>query len=212
MAIEALARGAARKIGPSTRSPTARSTARAVRVADPGDNEHASDLVAVEPDRVGLHVPPRTADMGSGRDGDQPRRSGKADDGGEPTGDGSAGPALGLELAPEALDVGAAHGEQSQVVLGALTDKLGKVPGIGVTGEPAIAGQGELLGRAEQGIDALDGGRRRWTFHSDPSFEGQGPGREHPVPRPLPEDDHARPGSIRPPRPRWLRAGVLWRA
>ena len=42
------------------------------RVADPGDDEDASDLVAVEPDGVGLRVNRATADIGSRRDGDQP--------------------------------------------------------------------------------------------------------------------------------------------
>ena len=156
---------------------------------------------------MGLHVDAGTANVGAGREGDQPFFLGvavEADDGGQAPGHGGPGLALRFQLAPEALDVGPAHREQGQAVGAAPDDDLAQVEGVGVAGQPAVAGQEagqrELLGRAEDGIDALDGRGCDWTVHSGPSFGMPGPrGGSTGCPGHLPRNTTLRPSvSIRP--------------
>ncbi|HTW06457.1 MAG TPA: hypothetical protein VME46_03050 [Acidimicrobiales bacterium] len=52
------------------------------------------------------------------------------------------GTPLGLHLSAEALDVGSAGREQVSAVAGAPGQELAQVQGVGVWGEPAVAGQG----------------------------------------------------------------------
>jgi len=123
------------------------------------------------------------ANVGARGEGNQPLLLGvavEADDGAQPAGDRGPSFAPALELAPEALDVRSAHREEGETVLSAPDDELAQVEGVRVTGQPAVAGQetgqGELFGRAEQGIDALDGGGCHGVGHSRPLLRGPEPG------------------------------------
>ena len=89
-------------------------------LAKPGGDQQRAELVAVQPDGMGLIVQARSADMrGRGmleqvllhRIPVEPR------DRAQTAGDGGAGPAAGFQVTGEALDVGAAGLEQAQVAL-----------------------------------------------------------------------------------------------
>ena len=86
-------------------------------------------------------------------------------DGGQPPGDGRAGPAPGLQLPGEALDVGAADGEQGQGPGPAPVGELAQVQRIGLAGQAAVSGQepgeGDPFGIGEDGLDR--GGSRTWS-------------------------------------------------
>jgi hypothetical protein len=91
------------------------------------------------------------------RDGDETLLLGgaiEAGHGAQPSGDGGPRPAQGLEVAGEALDVGASRTEHREVMFGAPGDVLPQVEGVGIAGEAAVAGQEtrqrQLLVRAEQ--------------------------------------------------------------
>jgi hypothetical protein len=62
-------------------------------------------------------------------------------DGAQPPGDGGPGPAAGLQVAGETLDVGAAGLEQAQVVLVAPAHILAQVQLVRRAGQAAVAGQ-----------------------------------------------------------------------
>jgi hypothetical protein len=62
-------------------------------------------------------------------------------DGAPPAGDGRPGPAAGLQVAGEALDVRAAGGEQPHLVVLAPGGVLAKVQFVGLAGQAAVAGQ-----------------------------------------------------------------------
>ena len=62
-------------------------------------------------------------------------------DGGQPPGDGGPGSAPGFQLAGEALDVGAADGEQVQRAGAAPAGELAQVQGVGLAGQAAVPGQ-----------------------------------------------------------------------
>ena len=55
--------------------------------------------------------------------------------------DGGASTALGFELPAEALDVSPAHREQVRAVVAAPAHELAQVQGVGISGEPAVAGE-----------------------------------------------------------------------
>src|SRR5438270_648769 len=61
-------------------------------------------------------------------------------DGAQPPGDGGPGPAAGLQVAGETLDVGAAGLEQAQVVLVAPAHILAQVQLVRLAGQAAVAG------------------------------------------------------------------------
>ena len=66
-------------------------------------------------------------------------------------------PAAGFQVPGEALDVGAADGEQGQGAGTAPVGELAQVQGVGLAGQAAIAGQesgkGEPFGTCEGGLD-----------------------------------------------------------
>jgi hypothetical protein len=62
-------------------------------------------------------------------------------DGAQPAGDRGAGPALGLQVAGEAFDVGAADGEQGQGAGPAPGGELAQVECVGLAGQAAVSGQ-----------------------------------------------------------------------
>ena len=59
----------------------------------------------------------------------------------QPAGDGGAGPAAGLQVTGEALDVDAAGGEQAQLVVLALGGVGAQVQLVGLAGQAAVPGQ-----------------------------------------------------------------------
>ena len=71
-------------------------------------------------------------------------------DGAQPLGDSRAGPAPGLQLPGEALDVGAADGEQGQGTGAAPGGELAQVESVRLAGQAAVAGQEP--GGASRGI------------------------------------------------------------
>ena len=75
-------------------------------------------------------------------------------DSAQPTGDRGAGPSLGLQVAGEAFDVGAADGGQGQGAGAAPGGELAEVECVGLAGQPAVSGQvageGEPFGRARR--------------------------------------------------------------
>ncbi len=62
-------------------------------------------------------------------------------DGAQPAGDGGAGAAAGFQVAGEALDVGAARGEQPQLMVLAPGGILAQVQFVGFAGQAAVTGQ-----------------------------------------------------------------------
>ena len=78
-------------------------------------------------------------------------------DGGQPPGDCSAGPALRFQVPGEALDVGAADGEQRQGPGPAPAGELAQVQRVRLPGQAAVPGQepseGDPLGIGEDGLD-----------------------------------------------------------
>ena len=65
----------------------------------------------------------------------------EAGDGAQAAGDGGAGPASGLQVPGEALDVGTARLEQVQVALLAPARILAQIQLISLAGQAAVAGQ-----------------------------------------------------------------------
>ncbi len=114
------------------------------RWAEPGGDQQRAELVAVQGDRMGLVIQPRTADV-SGRGMLQElffdRVLVEPGDGAQPPGDGRAGPAPGFQSPGEAFDVGAADGEQGQRAGVALRGELTQVQGVGLACQTAIPGQ-----------------------------------------------------------------------
>ncbi len=81
-----------------------------------------------------------------------------------PSGDGGPGPAQGLEVAGEALDVAPAHAEERQALFCAPSGELAQVKGVGVSGQARVAtqepSQGQGLDVGEQLIRAGQASRR----------------------------------------------------
>ena len=130
------------------------------RRAEPGGDQQGAELVAVQCGRVGLVVHPRPPDVRGWRVIQEFFLDGVAvepGDGAQPAGDRCAGPSLGLQVAGEAFDVGAADGEQGQGVGAAPGGELAQVKGVGLPGQAAVSGQvpgeGEPFGVGEGGLD-----------------------------------------------------------
>jgi len=94
-------------------------------------------------------------------------------DGAQPPGDGGAGAAAGFQVAGEAVDAGAADGEQVQGVGAAPAGELAQVERVGLFCEPAVpgreAGEREPFGIAECW---LGGQGRLWWRSSGTSRSG----------------------------------------
>ena len=134
------------------------------RRPEPGGDEEAAELVAVQGSGVRLIIQPWAAHV---------RRRGMIEeffldgvpvepgDGAQPPGDSGAGAALGLQLPGEGLDVGAADREQGKGAGAAPAGELAQVQGVGVAGQAAIAdqepGDREPLGIGERGLDRGEG-------------------------------------------------------
>jgi len=77
--------------------------------------------------------------------------------GGQPPGDGRAGPAHRFQVPREALDVSTADGEQAQRAAAAPAGELAQVQGVRLAGQATVSGQepGERdsLGVGECGLD-----------------------------------------------------------
>jgi hypothetical protein len=86
--------------------------------AKTGGDQQRAELVTVQPGSVRLVIEPGTADMRGQRVIKQFFLDGvlvEPGDGAQPPGDGGPGAAAGLQVAGEALDVGAARLEQADV-------------------------------------------------------------------------------------------------
>jgi hypothetical protein len=137
--------------------------------AEPGGDQQGANLAAARADCVGLVVQAGTADVRGRRVIEQLllyRVLVQPGDGAQAPGDGGAGAAPGLQVAGEALDVGAAGGEQGQSVRVAPGGVLAQVQLVGLAGQAAVPGQdprdGEPLGGGEGGGDGdEDSGRMR---------------------------------------------------
>ena len=104
----------------------------------------------------------------------------EAGDRAQPAGDRRPGSASRLHVAAEALDVRAARLEQVQPVLLAPGGEHPQIQGVGVAGQPAVAGeeagQRDPLSRGEQRLDRHDDvGRRDGGGHGDLQDSGQSP-------------------------------------
>jgi hypothetical protein len=107
------------------------------RRAEPSGHQHGAELVAVQRDGVRLIIHPRPPDVRGWRVIQQfllDRVAVEPGDSAQPPGDGGAGPAVGLQVAGEAFDVGAADGEQGQGADTAPGGELAQVQGVGVAG------------------------------------------------------------------------------
>ncbi len=114
------------------------------RGAEPGGDQEGADFVAVQAGGVGLVVQPRTADMDGGGVLEQLLPDGvlvEPRDGAQPSSHGSPGPAGGLQVAAEALDVRAAHAEQPQPAVMAPGRELPQVQRVGLAGQAGVPGQ-----------------------------------------------------------------------
>jgi hypothetical protein len=149
------------------------------RRAESGGDQQRAEFVAVQPDRVGFIVQPWPADVrGRGMveelffDG-IPVEPGN---GAQTTGDGGPGTAARFQVTGEALDVGAAGGEQRQLVLLAPGGELPQIEFVGLAGQAAAAsqepGQGEPFSRAEHGCKENQGSRGSCGGHRGTSELG----------------------------------------
>ncbi len=105
--------------------------------AEPGSDEQGSDFVAVQADGVGFIVGPRPADVGCRGMVEQvflDRVPVQAGDGGQPAGDGGAGPSGSFEVAGEQLDVSTARREQAQLPLAAPGGELAQIQRVSLPG------------------------------------------------------------------------------
>lgn len=174
-----------------------------------GRDQHRADLVAVQSGRVGLVVQTRPADMHRRGDCDEAFFFGVAverRDGAQPSGDRGASLALGLEVAAEAFDVGAARTEDRQMPFGAPGDVLAQVERVGLTGQAAVAGQEagqrELFLRAEQHRAYCERGGRDRSLHVGTSSIDRDTDQDPPVTR-----LHSVPTTLRPRLPETLPSG-----
>src|SRR5215472_11015997 len=136
------------------------------RRAVPGSNQQRAEFVTVQPDCMGLIVQAGAADMrcrGVLAQVFLHRIPVEPGDGAQPPGDGGPGPAAGLQVTGETLDVGATGLEQAQAVLVAPTRVLAQVQLVGLAGQAAVAGQNPasasrsvLVNTGATGIRATD--------------------------------------------------------
>ena len=135
----------------------------------PSGDQERSHLVAVQAGGVGFVVEARPADVGRRRPLEQAFLFGIAVEPGhraQPAGDRGPSASAILEVASEALDVGSARPEQADVVLLAPNDELAQVQGVGIAGQPPVAGQARgqraLLEVGKHGIDDCNFGGSAW--------------------------------------------------
>jgi hypothetical protein len=101
---------------------------------EPGRHQQRAEFIAVQPDRVGLVVQPRSPDVRCRRMLQQflfHRVTVEPGHRAQPTGDSGPGPAAGFQVAGEAFDVGAAGLEKAQMVLLAPGRVLAKIQLVG---------------------------------------------------------------------------------
>jgi hypothetical protein len=137
-------------------------------IGQAGGDQHGADLVAVQAGGVGLVVqpgPPHVRRQGQGDQAFLFRVAVEAPHGAQPPGDRGPGPPERLEVAGEALDVGAARTEHLYVMFGAPSDVLAQVERVGLEGEAAVAGQEpcqrQLLVDAERHVSPHEHGACR---------------------------------------------------
>ena len=141
------------------------------RRPEPGGDQQGAELVAVQRGGMRLVVHPRPADMGGRGVIEEFFLDGvlvEPGDGAQPPGDGGAGAAPGFQVTGEALDVGAADGEQGQGAGAAPGGELAQVQRVGLAGQAAVSGQepgeGEPFGVGEGRLDGGEGsGRGGWS-------------------------------------------------
>src|SRR5260370_14476379 len=160
------------------------------RWAEPGGYQERAELVAVQGDGIGFVVHPRTADVSGGGMLEElccDRVLVEPGDGGQPAGDGGAGPAPGFQLPGKACDVDAEDGEQGQGAGAAPAGELAQVQGIRFAGQAAESGQepgeGEPFGVGEGGLDRGERGGWGGSGHGAPPG-GAGTGKAGPGPVP----------------------------
>ena len=145
------------------------------RRTKPGSDEQGAEVIAIQGDGVRLVIDSRTADVGCRGmlkefffDG-VPVEPG---DGAQPPRDGSPGPAPGLQLPGERLDVGSADGEQGQGAGAAPGGELAQVQRIRLPGQAAVSsqesGEGEAFGVGEGGLDRGERGGWGGSGHRAP--------------------------------------------
>src|SRR6185437_11283852 len=146
---------------------------------EPGGDQQGAELVAVQGHGVGLVVHPRAADMRGRRGAEEfflDRVPVEPGDGGQPPGDRGAGPSLRFQVPGEALDVGAADGEQRQGPGPAPAGELAQVQRVGLAGQAAVPGQepgeGDSLGFGEGGLDRGERGGWGGSGHRGTSRPG----------------------------------------
>ncbi len=114
------------------------------RRAKPGGDQDGAELVVVQGGGVGLVVQPRPPDMGGRGVIQEFFLDGvlvESGDGAQPAGDGGAGAASCFQLPGEALDVGAADGEQVQGIGAAPGGELAQVQRPGLASQASVPGQ-----------------------------------------------------------------------
>ena len=112
--------------------------------AEPGGDQQRAELVAVQADGVGFVVQAGPADVCGRGMIEEFFLDGVAvepGDGAQAAGNAGPGAAAGFEIAGEELDVGAAGLEQAELMLLAPAGELAQVQLVGLTGQPAVAGE-----------------------------------------------------------------------
>jgi hypothetical protein len=131
--------------------------------AEPGGNQQRAKLVAVQRGGMRLIIQPWAPDMSGGRMAAEfflHRVLVEPGDGAQAAGDGGPGTATGLQVAGEALDVGAPRLERAQLMLLAPAGVLAQVQRVRLTRQAGVTGQepsqGEPLGLGEHRLDGGD--------------------------------------------------------
>jgi hypothetical protein len=135
---------------------------RVIPAAGQPGHQHGADLVAIQASGVGLVVQAGSTHMRSRRDRDQALLFGvavEAGHGAQPAGDRGPRSAQGLEVAGEALDVGAPRPEHRHPVFGAPGHVLAQIQCVGVTSQPAVASQEPRQRQLLVGTEQLGPGR-----------------------------------------------------
>ena len=134
------------------------------RVPQAGGDQQRAELVAVQPDGMGLIVQARSADMRGRGMLEQVflyRVLVEPGDGAQAVGNGGPGAATGLHVPGEALDVSAAGLEQVKMMLLAPVGVLAQIQRIRLPGQAGVTGQepsqGEPFGLGEHRLDSGNG-------------------------------------------------------
>ena len=157
--------------------------------AEPGSGQQRAGLVAVQRGGAGLAGDPGPPDAG-GRGAIQELFSDRVltepADGGQPPGDGRPGPAPGLQVAGETLDVRTADSEQGQRAAAAPAGKLAQAQRVRLASQAAVPGQEprerDPPGTGDGGLDRGERGGRGGSGHrAPPGQAGTGkPGQSRP--------------------------------